>query len=444
MELINLIPSFGNLLFTIGAFVVALLIIVAIHEYGHYIVGRWTGIHAEVFSLGFGPVIWSKNDKHGTRWQVAALPFGGYVKFLGDANAASGKDGDAISALSKSDRRRTMHGAPLWARAATVAAGPMFNFALSIVVFSVIIGVRGVATDPLTIEELRPVPFEQGLLAGDEILAIAGIQTPVLEEFSAFIGELPKTGDLDYLVRRDGQELTVGAPHPYPALVVGLTPGSAAMDASMEVGDVILSADGTPIEAFSTLRELVGASDGRALDLEVWRSGETIDLTLTPRRVDLPLADGGFETRWLIGITGGMLFEPQTASPGVVDSVSYGFSQTYYIIRSSISGLYHVVVGSISTCNLRGPVGIAQTSGAMASQGGLSFIWFVAVLSTAVGMLNLFPIPILDGGHLVFHGYEALSGRPPSDKALRLLMGFGLAIMAMLMVFALTNDFLCP
>ena len=125
----------------------------AIHEFGHYIVGRWSGIHAEVFSLGFGPVIWSRVDKRGTRWQIAALPFGGFVKFLGDANAASGKDEGALHSMAEGERRRSMHGAPLWARAATVAAGPAFNFMLSILVFAAIIGWRGTASDPLTIAQ---------------------------------------------------------------------------------------------------------------------------------------------------------------------------------------------------------------------------------------------------------------------------------------------------
>ncbi|MEM7321195.1 MAG: site-2 protease family protein, partial [Pseudomonadota bacterium] len=118
MDILGLVPEFGGLLYTIAAFVIALSVIVAVHEYGHYIVGRWSGIHAEVFSLGFGPVLWSRVDKHGTRWQVAALPFGGFVKFLGDANAASGKDVDAMAqaAVDPAALRRTMHGAPLWAR----------------------------------------------------------------------------------------------------------------------------------------------------------------------------------------------------------------------------------------------------------------------------------------------------------------------------------------
>ena len=444
MDLVGLIPSFGNLLFTIGAFVVALLIIVAIHEFGHYIVGRWTGIYAEVFSIGMGPVLWSRVDKRGTRWQLAALPVGGYVRFKGDSSAASGKDFDAFEQMPEEERRHTMHGAPLWARAATVAAGPVFNFILSILIFAAIIGWKGVPSEPLTIADLRDVPYEQTLQVGDEILAIEDMPTPPLDEFSDFIDKLPARNDLDYLVRRAGEKENALGAHPYPPLVLGLTPGSAAMEAGFEVGDVILSADGRPVATFAQLREIVGNSDGKPLELEVWRGGRTFEITLTPQRRDLPLPEGGFETRWLIGITGGMLFEPKTESPGLVRAVDYGLDQTWYIVKASVSGLYHVVVGSISSCNLRGPVGIAQTSGQAASQGAVSFIWFIAVLSTAVGFLNLFPIPILDGGHLMFHAYEAIRGRPPSDGALRLMMAIGLALIGTLMIFALSNDFLCP
>ena len=154
MDIFSLIPQFGGLLYTVLAFVVALSVIVAVHEYGHYIVGRWSGIHAEVFSIGFGPVLWSRIDKHGTRWQIAILPLGGYVKFLGDANAASGKDSSAMEEIteqSPEELRRTMHGAPLWARAATVAAGPIFNFVMSILVFGLIFWSQGVSREPLTV-----------------------------------------------------------------------------------------------------------------------------------------------------------------------------------------------------------------------------------------------------------------------------------------------------
>jgi regulator of sigma E protease len=216
------------------------------------------------------------------------------------------------------------------------------------------------------------------------------------------------------------------------------------MDIDLRPGDVITAIDGERIFAFSQLRDRVAESDGRALLLEVWRDGETLEFALSPRRMDLPLEEGGFETRWLIGITGGMLFEPRAETPSLLEAAQYGVNQTIFIVESSLSGLYHMAVGAISTCNLQGPIGIAETSGAAASQGWLSFIWFIAVLSTAVGLLNLFPIPVLDGGHLVFHAFEALTGRPPSDGALRVMMGAGLALMGALMIFALTNDLFCP
>ena len=445
MELIELIPSFGNILYTIAAFVVALSIIVAIHEYGHYIVGRWSGIHAEVFSIGFGPVIWSRQDRRGTVWQIAALPLGGFVKFMGDANAASAPDGEAVAGLSPEEQRMTMQGAPLWARAATVAAGPIFNFILSILVFAAVIFSTGVARTPLTVDELRPLPYQPvELLPGDELIAIDGQPMPELEGFGSFIRELPGEPTLSYTVRRDGAEVEVTAPHPMPAIVVGLQPQSAAMDIDLAVGDVITAIDGAPIIAFEELREAVGASDGRVLELDVWRDGEELTFALAPRRVDLPLEEGGFETRWLIGISGGPFFQFQREAPGVFEALGYGVEQTAFIVRSSISALYHIAAGAISTCNLRGPIGIAETSGDAASQGATSFIWFIAVLSAAVGLINLFPIPVLDGGHLVFHAWEAVTGRPPSDRALRVLMAAGLTVLLSFMAFALSNDIFCP
>jgi regulator of sigma E protease len=446
MDAIGLIPSFGGLIYTIGAFVIALSVIVAVHEYGHYIVGRWCGIKAEVFSVGFGPVLFARRDRHGTQWQVAALPFGGYVKFLGDASAVSDRaDAETMSHLDEKARRQTMHGAPLWARAATVAAGPAFNFVLSFLVFAGILMFRGVASDPLTIDLVRPTPAAvQQLLPGDELLAIDGRAVSGVEGLSEVLEAVPAQEVVDYSVRRDGAETVVQGPHPYPPIALGITPGSAAMDIDLRPGDVITAIDGERIFAFSQLRDRVAESDGRVLMLEVWRDGETLEFALAPRRMDLPLEEGGFETRWLIGITGGMLFEPRAETPSLLEAARYGVNQTIFIVESSLSGLYHMAVGAISTCNLQGPIGIAETSGAAASQGWLSFIWFIAVLSTAVGLLNLFPIPVLDGGHLVFHAFEALTGRPPSDGALRVMMGAGIALMGALMVFALTNDIFCP
>lgn len=442
--MIDLLPSFGGFIGTLGAFVLALSVIVAIHEYGHYIVGRWCGIHAEVFSLGFGPVLFSTFDRHGTRWQLAALPFGGYVKFLGDADAASGKDGSQISEMTPEEAKRTMHGAALWRRSATVAAGPVFNFILSIVVFAGVMWAQGVAVETPTVGTLKELPGQQASLQeGDEILAVAGTEVANFSELYTLTDTLP-LGPTDYTVLRDDQRVDVTGPFPMPPRIDQLHPQSAAMDVDLAEGDVIQSIDGQPITAFRQLRDMVEVSEGKPLVLTIWRDGKTFDVTLVPRRADLPLPDGGFETRYLIGVSGGLFFEPLTETPGPLQAVGYGVSQTWAIIKSSLSGLGHMVTGAISSCNLQGPLGIAETSGAAASQGVQSFIWFIAVLSTAVGLLNLFPVPVLDGGHLVFHAYEAVSGKPPTDRALRVFFGVGLAFILTLMVFALSNDLFCP
>jgi regulator of sigma E protease len=236
----------------------------------------------------------------------------------------------------------------------------------------------------------------------------------------------------------------VSGPYPFPPIADGVQPQSAAQDVGLEPGDVILSVDGVAINAFSELREIVGSSDGQAMLLNIWRNGETFEAALKPRRMDIPKNDGGFETRWLIGLTGSLVFVPETRTPGPLEIIELGVSQTWNIAATSLSGLAHMVTGAISSCNLRGPIGIAESSGAAATQGVTSFILFIAMLSTAVGLMNLFPIPVLDGGHLVFHAYEAITGKPPSDGALRVLMAIGLTALLSLMVFALGNDFFCP
>ncbi len=448
LDISAILPQFGSALGVFAAFVVALSVIVAIHEYGHYIVGRWSGIKAEVFSLGFGPVLFSRVDKHGTRWQVAALPFGGYVKFLGDADAASGKDSAAMAATPPERLRQTMHGAPLWARSATVAAGPVFNFILSIAIFGGVILAQGKMAEPLQVGSLRPLPAEGiSLKPGDTVLDIAGTQMPGYQDrgaFDTFTSALPDQQVMDYRVQRDDRQMTVPGPHPLPPIVTALVPQSAAYRAGIEVGDVISAVNGTSISSFTQLKEIVEASNGAPLRLDVWREGVQEQLSLTPRRTDEPQENGGFQTQWRIGIAGGWAFEPGTVRVGPLEALEGGVRQTYAVAASSISGLYHMITGAISSCNMSGPLGIAQTSGAMASQGAENFIWFIAVLSTAVGLLNLFPIPVLDGGHLVFYAYEAVFRKPPSDGALRVMMTIGLTLILGLMLFALFNDIWCP
>ncbi len=444
MDALGLLPDFGNFFATIAAFVVVLSIIVAVHEYGHYIVGRWSGIHADVFSIGFGPVLASRTDRRGTVWQFAAIPLGGYVKFAGDAGATSGKDDDAMTGLSAAERRRTMHGAPLWARAATVAAGPVFNFIFAFAVFAGLLIYEGIAVDEPVVGEITELPAAPfGLQQGDRILSVGGIQTETLSDFLRAAEELPAQPVLDYTVLRDGQQLQVTGPHPMPPLAGSVAMKSAARDAQMQPGDVITAIDGADIATFGELREKVAASDGAALDLTVWRAGEQLSLTLVPRRTDLPLPEGGFETRYLIGLTSGAVFEYGTRTPGVMETVSLAATQLWTITRTSVEGLYYMIVGQISTCNLSSPIGIAEASVAKASDGLVEFIWFLGVISVAIGFLNLFPIPPLDGGHLMFHAYEAVARRPASDQVVRVLMTLGMALVLTLFLFALFNDLTC-
>ncbi len=441
----DLLPQFGSFAFTLVAFVVALSVIVAIHELGHLLVGRWTGIRAEVFSVGFGPVLLSRTDRHGTRWQLAALPFGGFVKFWGDANAAS--VGGNVRALTPEERRHTMLGAPLWARALTVAAGPAANFILAVLVFAAVIAAEGRPTDPLTVASVAPLPesYAQGLEVGDEVLSIGGV--PVSAEDLRRVGEaeIPLGPTVAYEVLRRGERITVEGPWPFPPIAGAVSPDSAARDAGLRAGDVITAVDGRPVFAFEQVVDAVSGSDGRPLTLAVWRDGETLTLEVAPRRTDLPRGEGGFETRWLLGVTAGPLFEVETVTLGPLAALGDAVRQLWFVITSSLSGLGHMITGAISTCNLSGPVGIAEVSGDVAADGPRDFLWFVAALSTAVGLMNLFPIPVLDGGHLVFHAYEAVAGRPPGDAALRVLMAVGLALILTLTVFGVANDlFLCP
>jgi regulator of sigma E protease len=440
----NLISGFGSTGFVLVAFVVALSIIVAVHEYGHYIVGRWCGIHAEVFSLGFGPTVYARVDKHGTKWQLAALPFGGYVKFMGDKDAASGIDGATISGLSATERRRTMHGAPLWARVLTVAAGPVFNFILSILIFTAFALWIGIATERNVVGEIKPFPFAGDTLQiGDEITAINGEPTADLAAFTAVAKTVPPAQSVTYSVLRDGQAVDVAGPHPQPAIADAVQPLTAAYDAGLQAGDVVQSVNGTAIWSFDQLRDITGTSDGAPMNLKVWRAGDVIDITLVPRMSDVPKDDGTFETRWLIGLNGSMLFLPETRQSGVFESISYGVSQVGRIISGTFSGIAHIVRGDISTCNLKGPIGIAKTSGAAASMGLETFIWFIAALSTAVGLMNLFPIPVLDGGHLVFHAWEAITRRPPPERVVQVMMMTGFGLIMALMFFSLSRDLIC-
>lgn len=444
-----MLQSMGGVAWTTAFFILALGIIVFVHEYGHYIVGRWSGIHAEVFSLGFGPVLFSRPDRRGTRWQIALVPLGGYVKFLGDADAASsGKDAATMAGLSEGERRHTMYGAPLWARAATVFAGPLFNFILAIAVFTGMILWFGIATDRPIVGSVAILPGEaQPFQPGDRVLSVNGISTPDWESYLKTASELPGGAAFTYVVDRAGAEVTLQGAHPMPPLVSSVQLKSAAFDAGIQAGDVVLAANGQPVTAFMELPPIVEGLAGAPVPLKIWRAngagGEVLEMTITPNRRDIPNANGGFDTRWLIGLSGGLMFDPEVRQPGPWEALTLAADRSWFTAYSSLSGLWHVITGDISSCNISGPIGMAQVMGQAATQGIEYYISMLAIMSLGIGLINLFPIPVLDGGHLVFHAYEAIFRRPPPEGALRVLMTVGLFVVLTFMAYALSNDITC-
>lgn len=441
MEAIAGIPLIGGFLASALPFIVVLGIVVFVHEYGHYIVARWCGIRSEVFSIGFGPVLWSRRDKRGTVWQVAALPLGGYVKFLGDGDGSSRADPDAMARMSPSERTQSFHGASVGRRMLTVLAGPAFNFILTVVVFAGIYMWQGVQVDRAVLGEIRDVPgVEQPLRTGDVVIEVNGAPVETFSDVNAAIAAMAEPGPIDFLVERGGDRLDVTAPYALPPLVEGLVPLSPASRAGLRIGDLIVSADGAPLGDFGDLRDAVLASEGRTVQLEVLRDGETLLLAITPNETDTEDGAGGFERRMMIGVAGGSIYMPAVETPAPWTAVGLAAQRMVDVVAQSLNGLKHIVIGTIGAENLQGPLGIAQISGESASQGLLSFITLIGVISTAIGMLNLFPIPVLDGGHFTAFLIEAVRGRPPSERAMQFAMSIGLGLILLLMVFATYND----
>ena len=446
MEYTLFFPQFSNLVITVLAFVLCLSIIVFVHEFGHYFVGKLSGIHAEVFSIGFGPVIMSKYDKRGTKWQIAAFPLGGYVKFLGDKNSASVPDPKINFEDDQNSLRKSMHGAPLWARFITVAAGPIFNFIFSGLIFFLIFMSQGTTRFPITVEKPFDAPYEQKFVKGDIVRSVNGV--PVendLSEFVNFTGNSFSNEFLTYVVERNGRLVALNNVVQNPPRISQVLPKSSAIIAGFKKGDFILAINSKKITNFKQIKEAVEASEGKVLSVEYMRKGSVYETDLKPLIVDVPTDTGGFDRIYRIGIVSDYFpFMPATTNQSISQSFVNSIESIYLIIEGSIKGLYHILFGNISTCNLSGPISIAETSGQMVKQGSTSYLWFIAVLSTAIGMINLFPIPVLDGGHLMFFTVEAILGKKPNQNIVNTFMTLGFVLLVGLMLFSLFNDFLCP
>jgi regulator of sigma E protease len=369
----TLTQLFGsNVVLAIAGFLFVLTIVVFFHELGHFLVARWCGVAVKTFSIGFGPEIAGLTDRHGTRWKLSWIPLGGYVKFIDDENAASAGQ-KALEELTPEERKQSFQAKSLGQRAAIVAAGPIANFILAILIFAAV--------------------------------------------FTVF-----------------GERITA-------AKVDIVNPGSAAERAGFLPGDRVISIDGKKIESFSEMQRIVGMSPDQPLHFIVERAGKTLEITATPERKEITDNFGNVIRLGLLGIQ-------RSASAGdwtlkrhdPVTAVIMAVNEVRFVIERTFAYLYDVIAGRESADQLGGPLRIAELSGQVASLGIGPLLSFAAYISVSIGLLNLFPIPMLDGGHLLFYLIEAIRGRPLSEATQEIGFRIGLAFVLMLMIFATWND----
>lgn len=382
-----------NILIYAGSFVLVLSVVVFVHEFGHFQVARWRGVAIDTFSIGFGRTLVGWRDKQGVHWKIGALPLGGYVKFADDADAMSTGPREKIEtpeALAAARAKGLFHAQPLSTRSMVVAAGPLTNFIFSILVFALLALIVGRdTTDPRTI----------------------------------------------------------------PARIASVAAGSAAANAGLQTGDIIVGVDGVSVRNFTELQGQIGPALGRQVNLLVERDGAQRQLQITPTR--------NGEGRGVLGVSGPLPLDSERTIVrfGPMEALGVGASNTWGIIAQTGAYIGGVFSGRESGNQIAGPLGIINVSGQVAtsalSSGGpgnddwtdrlgmlaLSLLKLAAVLSVAVGFVNLLPIPILDGGHLLFYGIEAVRGGkplPPSTQEWAYRAGF--AVMASLFLFATWND----
>ncbi|MCJ2022968.1 RIP metalloprotease RseP [Methylobacterium sp. J-067] len=364
----------GSFFGAVIPFLFVLTVVVFVHEMGHFLVGRWCGVGVHAFSLGFGPELFGFNDRRGTRWKLCAIPLGGYVKFHGDANGASVPAPELIAQMTPQERAISFPTQPVAKRAAIVAAGPVANFILAIVLF-------------------------------------AGA-------------------------------IWLGGRYELPARVSSVEASSVADQAGFKPGDLITAIDGEAVGDFNAMYRTVTGSAGTPLTFTVERDGRTITINATPATIEERTPFGRHRIGRL-GIRSPNGSEAKLVQYNIADSLKLGVSETYFVVERTFSYLGKLITGRESADQLSGPIGIARVSGEVAKTGGVGgLVGLIALLSVSIGLLNLFPVPLLDGGHLLFYAFEVVRGRPLSERAQEVGFRIGLALVLMLMLFAAWNDIL--
>ena len=438
---------------------VALGVLVTFHELGHFLVARACGVKVLRFSVGFGRRLLSRYDRHGTEFTLAAIPLGGYVKMLDEREGPVPEDQLHLAFNRKS----------VWARIAIAAAGPIANFLLAIVLFwAVFMG--GTAGPVPIVGSVEPgsIAARAGLEANQEIVAVDGYPTPTWQALNwRLANRLGDTGTIEFAVRYPDSDLEYlmgaeidrwlsGKEVPDPLKEIGLelwtppikmtlsqvTPDSPADRAGLRAGDKILATDGRIFGSWDSWTQYVRSRAGEAMQVEVERDGDRLTLSVTPERVTL---DSG-EQIGRIGVLPVAETWPEdkvrTYHYGIFAALSKGLQETRDKSLFTLSSLKKLIVGELSTKNLSGPITIAKVAGTSADAGWQSFLSLLALLSISLGVLNLLPIPVLDGGHLLYYGIEAIKGSPVSERVQLIGLQVGMALVLGIMGLALYNDIL--
>ena len=433
-------------------FLIALAILIIIHEYGHFWVARRCGVKVLRFSVGFGKPIWQKVGKDGTEYVLAPIPMGGYVKMLDEREMP----------VSEEQAQFAFNRQSLAKRVAIVSAGPIANLIFAILAYWMlfVVGVSGIK--PI-IDDVHPasIAAQAGLNPGDEILQVDGKRTPTWNSvYKALIQKAEYGERTEILVLTSGIEQQyalvipqvsidqassildkIGIEPLRPAIkpVLGeIVPDSPAQKAGLKVGDVLLSSQQQTIDNWSKWVELIQASAGKELNIEIQRNEQRLTLTLTPQAGD----DGKGRIGAVVDASQSTIPQELQAelSYGPVEASWQAVIQTWDFSTSTLKSLWGMITGKVSTDNLGGPISIAQIAGSSAEQGVTSFISFLAMISITLGILNLLPIPMLDGGHLAMFAVEAVRGKPISEITQMQIQKVGFLILIMVMFIAFFND----
>ena len=444
-------------------FLFVLTIIVFFHELGHFMVARWCGVAVETFSVGFGREIFGFTDKKGTRWKFSWIPLGGYVKFLGDENAASVPDREGLEQMDAQARESSFYHKSVGKRSAVVAAGPIANFLLAIVIFAVIFMVLGRPVASPTVGSVQPdsVAAKAGFQVKDVVVSINDDDIETFAEMMSFIRSSADK-NLTFVVRR-GEELVTlnvtpvltdivdraGNKHKMGAVGIGqatdpivdsIAANSAAAEAGMQVKDRVVSIDGSEITSFSDMQQIVVKSAGKPLSIVVRRGEDLVTLQVTPKAHEGTDAQGNKRVVGRLGITRNAQGDIKMERYGPVTAVWMGMKETWTVGERTLGYVFGLIAGREKTDQLGGPLRIAQISGQVFQISFAALFNLAAVLSVTIGLINLFPIPMLDGGHLLYYGIEAVRGEPLSERMQDVGFRVGLGLVVALMIFVTWLD----